>query len=160
MKTQSNSDVALLPPLPGSASFGLGQVLSVTTGRLLCDMGGVYEILNHITGDNLSTRSLPRAGRFATPLVLELFPRLREAEEESNQTRLNEMLAAAGKPMEAVKEWLATLDLPETFDLPTWADAWLAIDPLAELEAMKRPGQAVIVVSPQNVESIHPESKP
>lgn len=137
-------------PTTGSASFGLGQVLSVTTGRRLCDIGGVYEILNHITGDNLFTHALPRASRFAAPLVLELYPRLREAEEESNQARLNQMLAAYKVPMEAVKEWLGTLDLPQTFEMPSWSDAWLAIDPVAELEAMKRPGQKVVVVSPQN----------
>jgi hypothetical protein len=140
-------------PTTGSAFFGLGQVLSITTGRLLCDMGEVYEILNHITGDNLFTHALPRANRFAAPLVLELFPQLRKAEEESNQSRLDALLATTEKPMDAVKEWLASLDLPESFELPTWADAWLAVDPLAELEAMKRPGQEVIVVPPQNLPS-------
>lgn len=45
--------------------FHLGDVLSITTGHLLSPrhMEGVYEILNHMTGDQLFTHQLPRASR-------------------------------------------------------------------------------------------------
>ena len=43
--------------------FPLGVVLSITTGKLLCPIGDVYDILNFLTGDNLFTHQLPRAMR-------------------------------------------------------------------------------------------------
>ena len=42
-------------------TFDLGTVLTVTTGRLLTDIGNLYEILNFMTGDDLMTHQLPRA---------------------------------------------------------------------------------------------------
>jgi hypothetical protein len=58
--------------------FPLGDVLSITTGRLLSPqgIGGVYEILNFITGDNLYTHQLPRACDECKPHLLKLFPKL------------------------------------------------------------------------------------
>lgn len=43
--------------------FDIGDVLSITTGMLLSrkHMGGIYEILNWMTGDDLMTHQLPRA---------------------------------------------------------------------------------------------------
>lgn len=35
--------------------FTVAQVLTVMHDRMLCDMGGVYEILNWLTGDDLMT---------------------------------------------------------------------------------------------------------
>lgn len=44
-------------------NFALGDVLSITTGRLVSrdHMDGIYRILNHMTNDNLYTHQLPRA---------------------------------------------------------------------------------------------------
>ena len=63
-------------------SFHLGDILSVTTGRLLSTdgIGGVYRILNHMTGDNLFTHQLPRAAQECAPALLEQFPALKEVE--------------------------------------------------------------------------------
>lgn len=41
--------------------FTTGEVISAGTGRLCCQMDGVYRILNYLTGDNLYTHQLPRA---------------------------------------------------------------------------------------------------
>ena len=48
-----------------SRDFHIGDILSVTTGRLVSPrrMDGVYDILNFMTGDNLFTHQLPRAAR-------------------------------------------------------------------------------------------------
>jgi len=56
--------------------FTLGQVLSITTGRLMCDIGGVYSILSHMTGQSLFTHQLPEAGRLCKPILLQAFPQL------------------------------------------------------------------------------------
>lgn len=58
--------------------FHIGCVLSVTTGKLVSPHGmqGVYDILNHLTGDSLFTNQLPRAARWARPLLLATHPQL------------------------------------------------------------------------------------
>ena len=60
--------------------FHLGDILSVTTGRLVSPrhMEGVYDILNFMTGNNLFTHQLPRAGREMAPRLLAQHPDLRE----------------------------------------------------------------------------------
>jgi hypothetical protein len=56
--------------------FDLADVLTVTTGRLLCPIGHVYAILNYLTGDNLFTHQLPRAQASCQPALLEQHPAL------------------------------------------------------------------------------------
>jgi hypothetical protein len=56
--------------------FTLGEVLSVTTGVLLTDIGNVYGILNFLTDDNLFTHQLPRACRECGPYILAAHPQL------------------------------------------------------------------------------------
>jgi hypothetical protein len=59
-------------------SFALGDILSITTGRLVSTrhMEGVYEILNFMTGANLFTHQLPAASRECEPELLKQFPQL------------------------------------------------------------------------------------
>jgi hypothetical protein len=56
--------------------FPLADILSITTGRLLSHrhMDGVYEILNHLTGDNLMTHQLPRAAETCRPALIAQHP--------------------------------------------------------------------------------------
>lgn len=63
-----------------SRDFHLGDILSITTGRLVSPrhVGGVYDILNFLTGDNLFTHQLPRAERECKPYVLKQHPCLKE----------------------------------------------------------------------------------
>ena len=58
--------------------FHIGDVLSVTTGRLLSrdGMGGIYNILNFMTQDNLFTHQLPRAMDECKPVILARYPEL------------------------------------------------------------------------------------
>lgn len=61
-----------------SRTYPLADILSVTTGRLLSRdrMGGIYNILNGLTGDNLFTHQLPRAMDACRPLVIAQHPQL------------------------------------------------------------------------------------
>ena len=56
--------------------FTLGQVLSVTTSRLMCDIGGVYTILSHMTCQSLLTHQLGMAAEQCKPVLLQAFPEL------------------------------------------------------------------------------------
>lgn len=61
-------------------SFPLGTVLSITTGYMLAPNGisGVYEILNHMTGDSIYTHQIPRVCKECGPVLLRRFPQLAE----------------------------------------------------------------------------------
>lgn len=58
--------------------FDMADVLTITTGRLLSPrhMDGVYDILNHMTGDNLFTHQLPRACDYCKEPLLRQHPDL------------------------------------------------------------------------------------
>lgn len=60
--------------------FPLDEVLTISTGRLVArrHMEAVYDVLNHLTGDNLFTHQLPRALDACLPLVLAQHPDLAE----------------------------------------------------------------------------------
>lgn len=66
-------------------SFHLGDILSITTGRLVSPtlMDGVYAILNHMTGESLFTHALIRASRVCKPVLLEQHPDLAAVDAES-----------------------------------------------------------------------------
>ncbi len=59
--------------------FSLGAILSVTDGHLLCDMGDVYRIVNHLTGDSISTIGLLAAHEPCKAALLEQHPQLAAA---------------------------------------------------------------------------------
>lgn len=80
-------------------TFDLGTVLTVTTGRLLTDMGSVYEILNFMTGEDLMTHQLPRASRACEGPLLSQFPKLAEIEVPKGFT---------GDTAKAVPQWVDT----------------------------------------------------
>ncbi|MEU7170238.1 hypothetical protein ABZ949_01950 [Micromonospora tulbaghiae] len=63
-----------------SKPFHLGDILSITTGRLVSPdhIDGVYRILNHMTGDSLFTHQLGRASDECTPELLRQHPDLAE----------------------------------------------------------------------------------
>lgn len=56
--------------------FPLEQVLTVTTGKLLCHIDDAYKLLDYLTGDTLFTHQLPRARDFCGPLILAQYPEL------------------------------------------------------------------------------------
>ncbi len=62
--------------------FHLGDVLSITTGRLvsLRHMQGVHEILDYMTGDTLFSHQLPRAERACQPALQAQHPQLKDVD--------------------------------------------------------------------------------
>lgn len=119
-------------------AFPTAVVLSTITGRLLCDIGGIYEFLSWMTGESVFTHQIPRIGREAEPVILAAHPHLREAVDEAKQVS------------------------PENWQ--NWRDRWLlrygpeiavpkmtaaeheAIDPITELQAMAPNAKVAIAV--------------
>jgi len=112
----------------------------------LTPTGDVYKILNHVTGDNLFTHALPRAFRFASPIIKALYPELESAEKPENLAKLDTLLGdarARGVPLiAACQMWISWLQEPGTaglegeYAIESHADSWLQFDPVAELESM------------------------
>jgi hypothetical protein len=135
--------------------FHISDILSVTTGRLLSTrrMDGVYEILNHMTGDDLFTHQLPRAMRECEPFLRRQFPVLDSPQLASAICTLEENLEH-GEPDKAIACWLLTLkrggfgvDVPEFLDVePAPSHAHVAQDPIAELAEMAN-GKPVAVIA-------------
>lgn len=133
-------------------TFTLGQVLSITTGRLTCEMEGVYEILNFITGDNLYTHALPRGARFARPFIAEEHPALViTPEQDADLTRrIDEAKSAGGNLMGAIVAWLSLLGLPMLVTIESHEYAWMSLDPMSELQGMIGDTSKIIAVNPHD----------
>ena len=118
-------------------AFPTRDVLSTITGRLMGDIGGVYEVLNFMTGESVYTHQLPRLGREALPVVLAAHPELAQAVEESEQVTPENFLYWRGT-------WEARYGL--TIAVPKFtADSHESIDPLSELAQYVHPDKIVIV---------------
>lgn len=118
-------------------TFPLGTVLSITTGRMLAPngMSGVYEILNHMTGDSIYTHQIPRVCKECAPYLLKQFPQLAEID-----------VASVTKD-----NWAAFMnDLSQRHPAeyavePLPAGEHYEIDPVSELAEMIHPSKIVVV---------------
>ena len=115
--------------------FHIGDILSITTGRLVSPtaMRGVYKILNYMTGDNLFTHALVRAGEVCKPVLLEQFPDLKEITgEDVTKDNWREWLDHKVEQFGAKRE-VAPLA------------QWERRDPVAELVDMVGPDRVIVV---------------
>lgn len=64
----------------GTKDFHIGDVLSITTGRLVSPrhIEGVYDILGWMSGESMFTHQLGRVAKEAAPVILAAHPRLAE----------------------------------------------------------------------------------
>lgn len=133
--------------------FHLGDVLSITHDRLLSPshVNGVYKILNYMTGDDLFTHQLPRAGRICKPELLRQHPQLDTIEVDFQIARLGEMLESeSGKsdPANLVAGWLfnMTLEYGEMLDVqPLRPSDYEQVDAMEELESMVGKDRIIVV---------------
>ena len=88
-------------------NFHLSDVLSITTGRLVSTrrMDGIYEILNWLTSDDLSTLALPHAAEQCKPWLLCQYPSLAGIDEKMLAV-LDEMVAASNDAPTACRKWI------------------------------------------------------
>jgi len=134
--------------------FHLGDVLSVTTGRLVSPshVDGLYDILNFMTGDNLFTHQLPRAARECRPYLITQFPQLSGRTMHSAITELDDALnaeTAEGEEKKIVTDWLAkqVAKYGEMFTVKPIPTATHKVkDPLTEVEEMMGGPEKVVVV--------------
>jgi hypothetical protein len=120
-------------------AFDLGDVLSITTGRLVSPRGmdGIYDLLNFMTGDDLMTHQLPRATDECAPKLLEQHPDLAEVP-------VPEMFGGEAHVRSWVAEQVERFGATREVEPLDPADH-TPIHPLTEL-LMMAPGKPVIVV--------------
>lgn len=116
--------------------FKIEVVLSAIQGVLLCKIGEVYEVLNFLTGDNLYTHQLPRAGQVCRVKVFQQHPFLKTIDLEGVTTQ----------------NWKQVIDKikelhPHTISL-TPIDNWHHIDPVEEAAEMMGGTDKIITVNP------------
>lgn len=118
--------------------FHVGDVLSITTGRLVSPrhIDGVYDILGYMTGESLFTHQLPRASDVCKPELLKQHPQLASVNtagvnSKNWQSWLNEQVAKFG-------EQLTVSPLP--------TNAYEAKNPLQELHEMAPNAKVIPIV--------------
>ena len=95
--------------------YPLNVVLTVTTGRLLTEgkkpndngIGDLYEIMNHMLDDNLTTLALPYGGEKCRPVLLGLFPELKVYNSEKVLVMLDKAVEKGG--MDGIKIWIKSV---------------------------------------------------
>lgn len=124
-----------------AAPFPTLDVLSVATGVLMAEIGGVYRVLGHMTGEAVFTHQIPRIAEEALPVLLALHPTLQQAIDESGQVS-----------PETYAEWRDLwLDRygPELAVPVLTADQHEFRDPLSEAAERFRPDQLAVVALPE-----------
>lgn len=124
--------------------FETRALLTVTTGRLLCEIGDVYKLLNHMTGENLFTHQLPRAMDECSPWLLLWYPELAKATAEL--PILDTMMLEHG-PEDGLKRWLDSLCERPCYEVKRLPVIRRIHDPIAELVEMTGDERKVIVVN-------------
>jgi hypothetical protein len=118
--------------------FASCDVLSVVTGRLVGKMGGIYEVLNWMTGESLFTHQLPRVGEEARPVLVAAHPALQQAIDEAEQVTTDNW-----------SEWLQTWQdrYGPILAVPKFGAAdHERIDPMSELAEKVHPDKIIPVV--------------
>ena len=134
--------------MTATRTFHLGDVLSVTTGRLVSPshMDGIYGVLNWMTSDDLMTHQLPRAIDECQGPLLAQHPDLAAIEMPDD---------FGGK--EGVDRWLAeqVARYGETREVAPLTDGGHArIDPITELRQMRPDAGIVVVAVPDDLPGV------
>ena len=120
-------------------AFETISILTVVTGRVLTTggIGGVYEVLNWMTGESLYTHQLPRVCREAVPIIVAAHPELQSAIDEAG--RCNEETYQYWRDL-----WLDRYG-PE-MTVPKFSeDGHERIDPISELAEYVHPDKIITV---------------
>lgn len=135
--------------------FHISDVLSITTGRLVSNrhIGGVYDILGFMTGENLFTHQLPRASEQCRPFLAAQFPQLASDELQADIVAMCDALPDdKAEAQIRITAWLAkTAERHgEFFDvekLPAGDSGH--VDPLQELVEMVGPDRVIVAEVPR-----------
>ena len=121
--------------MQATKEFPTRDVMSTVTGMLMGDIGGVYEVLNWMTGEPVFTHQIPRISREAEPVILAMHPTLQQAVSEAAQVTPENAL-----------QWRETWEhrYGPTIAVPKFsADTHQHIDPMSELAEKVQPDKII-----------------
>lgn len=119
-------------------TFPTPDVISAIAGVLVCEIGGIYEVLGWMAGEDLFTHQLPRVGEEAQPVAVAFDPRLAVVLEEAKQVTPQNW-------QEWRDRWVERLG-PELTVPRLDATQHRSVGPIAELREMA-PDSSVIVIT-------------
>ena len=120
-------------------------VVTISSGRLLCEMGELYKGLNYLTNDNLFTHQMPRAMDECGPWLHRWFHDLRDVDKKVVD------LCKSGRVKEACEHVRSVFgDTIEVGRIP--ADDHDRIDPYDEIVQMRGTDEGIIVIDDQETE--------
>jgi hypothetical protein len=120
--------------------FHTADVLSTITGMLMGEIGGVYAVLNWMTGEDVFTHQIPRISREAVPVIVAAHPQLQQAIDEAEQVT-----------PENYKEWRQTWEdrYGPIIAVPKFTSATHErIDPMSELSEKIHPDKIIVFETP------------
>ena len=124
--------------------FPIAAVISAYTGRVVCDIGDVYKVLDYMTGESLFSHQIPRAAERARPHLLAQVPALARVDVANLDAMISKVHDGADRAarQQACAAWLevetSSARLPKTVTL-RHVPGFAAMDPIAELSAMLTP---------------------
>lgn len=120
-----------------SRKFSLGAILSVTHDRLVTpDIGDVYQVVNHLTGDNITTIGLLAAHEPCKAALLAQHPQLRGVPDTCTSENWREWMAeqvatfGAELPVVPLEHWEKRSVADDILDV-------IRINPHAEIIAVE-----------------------
>ncbi len=131
--------------------FPLGSVLTVATGRLLCPIGDVYEILNFLLDADIYTHQIPKALNICAPLLKVDFPFLQSPVfHEAVKTLLDVVDASKEDKRETIiQTWITEQQTIYGHTLPLFPVSSvlqeLFINPLQDLKEMVGDKKIIVV---------------
>lgn len=122
-------------------TFHIGEIITVAAGTFVSPTGmdGIYQLVDHVTGETHMTHQLPRASRELQPVLREWFPWLNTIQippisnEREGRAFLADVAVVHG----------------EYHEVPTLpAGVYVAREPLAEFRAMNPTAQITPIILP------------
>lgn len=118
--------------------FPIAAVISITDGHLVCEIGGVHELLDWMTGESLMTHQLPRASRECEPFLRAQHPELAAVRVPEGTDAWDKVEAFLRPLRETLGATVAVRPLPPA--------EHTSIDPIDEL-SMMRPDVPIIAIA-------------
>lgn len=134
---------------PVTRSFHVGDLLSVTDGRLVSPdhIAGVYRVIDFVTGEEHMTHQLPRASRVVGPWILNQHPWLADVEFDFDIPDS----ASSDEARGIVAAWLANAAAKhgERHDVEQMPlGMYVGRDPIAELSEMAPHAEIIVLGEP------------
>ena len=122
-------------------NYPLEVIITIVSERLVCSMLDLYDILGHVTGDNIQTVALPRANEFAKNIIVDRFFSFNYIKDELDF--FDKKLSNSLDKEKTVKTWVEYLkfkyDLKDSYEICSAEDKWERKSPIKDMIDLMKP---------------------